>query len=684
MNFKKPGTLEAAMVGGLLIFSVSFLAYFLFIRNFGFYIDEWNLAYAWQVEGNQKLIDVFAIDRPFRAYLVGFMFDLFGMNAAFHGYASFLLRFIVSLGAFWLFYQILPKHKWVSVFLASLFAVYPGFMEQPIGLDFQSHHIALALQIFSICIMVFAWNCSKQWVQVVLILVSAVFSFLCYLLMEIYIGLEVLRFIILVYLACDGKDIKTLFIRPRKGLLKAALFWIPYLVGSFAFLVWRIFIFHSDRASTDIPVLITKFTSTFPFSSVSLVFGLFRSLINVVVSSWVVPFYSRLEALRLRDSLLVAFLGIVGGIFVYFTWKWFIRKKGDPDPGETSKLSGWMLWMGIFCVLGTLAPSVFGDREVNFESYSRFAYPGAIGAAIIIWAFLLKTRNYKLQGLLLSIIIGLSITAHAANSIHYSQWWESMRSFWWQVSWRIPQIKPETLIVAHYSNAPIREDYDVRGPADLIFYPESYKPAGVTRSPIGSIVLTKDNIYAIQAGKVLHDRTKRGVVSNQDLRNPLIISMPQMGSCVHVLNGNALELSRYEDLSIQLIASQSDVDRIDLNNSGHTPPEALFGKEPERKWCYFYEKASLARQKMDWQEVVRLGDEAAEKGLHPLDRIEWFPFIQAYAYLGKVDQVKGLSPIVLEDPYLTTQACTVFSKSGPALDELASAGREFLKDIFCK
>ncbi len=684
MDFEKPSRLQIAFIGGFLIFTVSILAYFIFIPKLGFYIDDWNIAYTGYVEGSQKLIEVFAMDRPFRAYLVGFMFQLFGLNAAFHGYASFFLRFIVSLGAFWLFYQILPKHKWVSVFLASLFAVYPGFLEQTIGLDFQSHHVALALEIFSIAIMVFAWNCSRRWAQVLLILVSVIFSLLCYLLMEIYIGLEILRFIILIYLACDGKDIKTLFIRPRRGLRKAALFWTPYLVGSIAFLVWRIFIFHSDRASTDIPALMTKFTSSIFLSSASLGFGLIRSFINVVISSWIVPFYYRLESLRLRDSLLVAFLGIIGGIIVYFTWKWFIRKNGDPNSGGKKYLSSWLLLMGTFCVLGTLAPSVFGEREVNFESYSRFAYPGAIGAVLIIWALLLKTRNFRFQGLLLSIMIGLSITTHAANSIYYAQWWESVRTFWWQVSWRIPQIKPESMIVAHYSNAPIREDYDVRGPADLIFYPESYKPDGVTRSPIGSIVLTKDNIYAIQAGEVLQDRTKRGVVSNQDLRNPLIISMPQTGSCVHVLDGNAPELSRYEDLSIQLIAKYSDMERIDLTDSGHVPPEALFGREPERKWCYYYEKASLARQNKDWQEVARLGNEAVEKKLHPLDRIEWLPFLQAYAYLGETDRVKDLSPIILEDPYLTTQVCGLFSKSDSSLDATQLKGRDLLKNIFCK
>jgi hypothetical protein len=40
--------------------------------------------------------------------------------------------------------------------MAALFAVYPGFMMQPVGFDYQSHHVALVLEIYSIAMIVAA------------------------------------------------------------------------------------------------------------------------------------------------------------------------------------------------------------------------------------------------------------------------------------------------------------------------------------------------------------------------------------------------------------------------------------------------------------------------------------------------------------------------------------------------
>ena len=48
-----------------------------------------------------------------------------------------------------------------------------------------------------------------------------------------------------------------------------------------------------------------------------------------------------------------------------------------------------------------------------------------------------------------------------------------------------------------------------------------------------------------------------------------------------------------------------------------TLPAPPFATEPGHTWCYFYEKAELARQIQDWDQIVALGSEAAEKELRP-------------------------------------------------------------------
>jgi hypothetical protein len=82
------------------------------------------------------------------------------------------------------------------------------------------------------------------------------------------------------------------------------------------------------------------------------------------------------------------------------------------------------------------------------------------------------------------------------------------------------------------------------------------------------------------------------------------------------------------------------------------PPEmpvALFGVEPPHTWCYYFEKAELARQVGDWQTVTKLGDEARAQGLVPGDALEWLPFIEGYVVTGNYQTAQDLSSLAYQD-----------------------------------
>lgn len=73
------------------------------------------------------------------------------------------------------------------------------------------------------------------------------------------------------------------------------------------------------------------------------------------------------------------------------------------------------------------------------------------------------------------------------------------------------------------------------------------------------------------------------------------------------------------------------------------PPEDIFGEEPEHGWCYYYQKADLARQLNDWPRVVTLYEEAEEKELRSKFGFEYVPFIEAYAQVGNWQSAFDLS-----------------------------------------
>jgi hypothetical protein len=69
----------------------------------------------------------------------------------------------------------------------------------------------------------------------------------------------------------------------------------------------------------------------------------------------------------------------------------------------------------------------------------------------------------------------------------------------------------------------------------------------------------------------------------------------------------------------------------------------LFGPEPAHDWCFFFEKADLARQRGDWPAVAAIGAQALRTGDEPNDASEWLPFVEASARTGDVERAIDLS-----------------------------------------
>jgi hypothetical protein len=110
----------------------------------------------------------------------------------------------------------------------------------------------------------------------------------------------------------------------------------------------------------------------------------------------------------------------------------------------------------------------------------------------------------------------------------------------------------------------------------------------------------------------------------------------------------------------------------------------VFGEEPQRTWCYFYEKAALARQQGDWQEAARLGDQALSAGYRARDFSEWLPFLEGYAYSGRFEEASRLISVVGEVKYLKSQVCSRLEKALPAeKDQSVRQGQKYMLENLC-
>ena len=90
----------------------------------------------------------------------------------------------------------------------------------------------------------------------------------------------------------------------------------------------------------------------------------------------------------------------------------------------------------------------------------------------------------------------------------------------------------------------------------------------------------------------------------------------------------------------------SNLGQIEAESS-HNPDPAIFGAEPPHGWCYYYQKADLARQFAEWDKVLQLYKQAASHGLSPSQGGEYLPLLEAYARSGQWSQAYQLSTKIM-------------------------------------
>jgi hypothetical protein len=662
----------------VLLIAVGAICYMSIAHLLGYYNDDWYLIYAGVSQGAEKFHDVFAIDRPLRGYFVGWMFELFGVNPWLYSLGAFMMRCISALGLIWIMRITWPEERKTIYAAAVLFIVYPGFLDQPNAIDFQSHLWGFTLAIISIACTLQAITISKKGVKLILVLFSLVTQILYLMLMEYYIGLEGLRLLLIAYLSWK-QDHDNLAILARRIFMR----YLPSLLVSIGFLYWLTQIFAAQRQTVNVNSMIA-YIMEYPLKRLlGLFINLLKDLLNVTFVAWVEPFYQYAFVEQLRLLLFEIGLAILAGGIAWLGLS-SIKDISISETRHTNRsiVARDMILIGLLAAVLTLVPISFSNRQVIFNGFSRFSLPASIGAVFILAGILVTMGMSRRKTWFMVSLVVLATMTHIGNGLNYADQWKVMRDFWWQVSWRAPDIKAGTVLMAEYANTGIAEDYFVWGPANLIYSPTPpYQTK--TKLNINAATLAKVNLQAVMTQDEQKSE-RRGFSSEIDFSNLLVLSMPKESICVHAIDGNSLELSNQTRSEIGLIAPYSQINQILVDVPATRPPEAIFGKEPAHGWCYYYQKASLALQDGDWDEIARLGDEATRLDLRPSDSIEWMPFIKAYAYLGQKERASELASTIKDNPYYRHQVCVEISLDSYHMAERFPDGQLLLVSEFCQ
>ena len=642
---------RTGLISSLTLVIVSAIVYLPLVGKFGYYFDDWYLMPIAHAEGSGVFWDIFSVDRPYRALVMIPAYSLFGTNPLYYNLSAYLFRVAGALALLWTLNMLWPHRQSVTTIMSLLFLIYPGFLSEPNAIDYQSHIVGLASALFSVSLTLRAVLSENRITKILLHATSLLTGWLYLGQMEWYIGFEFFRWVSVFLLAsrAGGTLFQELWRAFRWAYLSLA---IPGL-----FLIWRLFFFHSERGATDVDLQLSQLR-LYPLQTIyHWTIQVAQDFIDVTLAAWVVPLSQLVGQIQLWGGLLAV---AATGLTVFILYK---LKEGEAQSApQQVHFKREALLLGLLTAIGGLIPIAMVNRDVWFPSFSRYSLVSSVGVAILIPALLTYLSSNILRNGIIAALCLLAILTQHANAVKYAQETAITRNFWWQVAWRVPQFEKNTTLVANIPGVATEEDYFVWGPASLIYYPENQNPESI-QPGLFAAILNKDTVAKVLARERQEFDNRKNIITYKNYRNIVVVTRPSVDSCVHVMDGNHPEYSNNELDSIRDIGPYSEIEHVLVDESPHTPPEIIFGPEPAHSWCYYYQKADLARQRGDWAEVIQFGERASMQNLAPLDLVEWIPFLQAYAQLGDIDRLAKLAPIVNADPDVTRQACRALSST---------------------
>ena len=590
-----------------------FLGFGLRLSALGLYWDDWPYLWFFHVLGPAGMYNSLGADRPLLGVLYALTLSVLGSSPLAWQIFALLMRWLCALG-FWLaLRQAWPKRSAEVLWAALLFSIFPGFTQHWISVVWGNAYVLYAFLFFSLALTTWAVkDLPRRWPAVLLGLALSGYTMFS---TEYFYGLELLR-PVLAWLALAGL--------PRGSRLRrAAVAWAPFLVLMVVFAAWRIIHPFGGGGSEGLLTAVIATPLTF---LASLPPRILHDLAEGFLGAWGLAF--NYAPLIESGGLELAGLALGTGLLA---WVYLARLQEVPAPspdasnspsGGHEKTDHWALQaalLGLFAFFAAGWPFWLTRLPyTTFFPWDRFALvysPGVclVTAALIHWLF--RGSTPVRRAFLAALLIGLSIGVQNAQASVFRTEWNDATDLFWQLSWRAPAIQPGSALLFDQIGLRYFEDDSLTGPLNWTYTPKT------TSSRLDYIFL---NIP--ERIRMMND-LNRDVVIQKDFRamaftgttNQAVVVKFNPPGCLQVLDplrdASRADLSEFERRALPLSRPDLIMGAIPTGADPATPPSASFGPEPRHKWCYYYERASLAAQYDRWNEILTLRNQSIGQGI---------------------------------------------------------------------
>ncbi len=618
----------------LVLLALCTISYGVLVPWLGLYWDDWPSIWFLRVLGSSGFIKVFTIDRPPLGYLFWLTTAIFGQSILGWQIFGFVSRWLSCLAFWWFLKQVWQDKPEPVAWAAILFTVYPGFYQQYIPITYSHMYIILALVLFSLGMMVKGLKTKgKFWLFYIVSLLSATYSIFT---LEYFFGLELLR---PVFAWIALKEIQSNFKDRLKNVIRICL---PYWGMIALFLYWRLDIHQTPRGHVR-----------FSTDSITNIVNEIRSLGLVILQdvyqssllAWVQTFnLNKLYRFGLMPTLAYGLLIlVVAASIIYFLVKYHLKIK---DETIIPRSFYWgLILLGIVALFAAGWP--FWMTKLPIELYfpwDRFTLAMMAGVSLLFTGVLglLPTRP-TIKICLLGVLVGAAVGTHFRTANDYRREWNTEKDFFWQIAWRAPQIKPGTALITSELPFEFSSDNSFTAPINLMYAPQnnstsmSYLFVSI-ESRLDTFLTSLDK--GIEINQLYRSFSFTGTTSQA------IVFYYYPPGCVKFLDPTLDARLPQKPKFLAEAMRLSDISLIDPDPAIPVEmPASIFGDEPEHNWCYYYEKADLARQMGDWQTTADLGEQAfaLNTRLYEINAPEYLPYIEANARLGNWDKAIQLS-----------------------------------------
>ncbi len=616
----------------LLLFTI--LAFAPLIPFLGFYWDGWPYLWQYHVFGPAGYPAFVASDRPYSAFIFMILTNLFGTKAIFYHIFALLFRWLSGWALWWILNQLWSKKQTFNMYAAILFILYPGFLQQPIALPYVHHFSHLALFLFSIGAMLASIRDKKKYVWLTILALIAQLSIFS---LEYFASLEFIRpFLLWIILRDENSDRKDRF----KQVMRK---WSPYLVILIIFYIWRVFFFSFP---TYEPKMLNELNQDFSTGFLSLVSQALKDVLTVTYGA-VKGLFNFPKISEVGYFTTYGYWGIMGITAIFSAFVLHLIESHSKQDGVQESVKTYLEPLLISILALILAGAIFWVTKLTVRiefAWDRLTLAYMFGVAILFASLLFMVIRYpKIRIAFTTLFITLTVGFHFLNAMDYKHDWDIFKDFFWQLTWRIPDLEENTIVMT--TNFPLKyySDNSLTAPLNWTYDPQSDDETLSYVFYFSDVRLKVGRLSALEKDLPVHQWYRS--FSFEGNTNDTVVIRYDPPGCLQVLD------EKYANAGIIPNLTQLEADQIPLSNLDRIitepdvqsqPPLDIIGEEIDHGWCYYFEKADLARQIADWDTVITLKEQADLSGAAPRIPSEWLPFFEAYIRTENWEQVQTI------------------------------------------